>query len=105
MNKKIKGLNRTMVYSFLIGLILGGIIIGWVDANAKTPLFSSASRMAPYGWTTCVDENGQTYLCPVGTSGYGGTTSGDDTGTIPGGHRSGNTNTQTPTNTGRTTTR
>ncbi len=103
MNKKIKGLNRTMVYSFLIGLILGGIIIGWVDANAKTPLFSSASRQAPGQWTSCIDNNGEIYPCQVATQGDDVPGGNMGTGGSGGQHKATNTNTQLPTNTTRST--
>ncbi len=44
MNKKLPFLTRQIVYAFLVGLILGGIVIGLVDAYAKQPLFSRADE-------------------------------------------------------------
>lgn len=49
MNKKIPFLTRQIVYSFLIGLLIGGIGIAIFDATAKKPLFSEAFMDASFG--------------------------------------------------------
>lgn len=54
MNGKIPFLTRQMVYAFLLGLILGGVIMATVDAYARVPLFSKA--FAP-GDNTRYDSN------------------------------------------------
>lgn len=100
MNRKINGLSRQVVYSFLIGLIVGGIIIGWVDANAKTPLFSNAFLSSPNTDYGCSDENSTAYCGPLG----GGLSGTETCVTIDGetecgpGSRMGNTNSPSNTN-------
>ncbi len=42
LSTKVAFLTRQMVYAFLAGLILGGTALGFIDAYAKKPLFSSA---------------------------------------------------------------
>ncbi len=41
-NEETKGISRQTLLAFLIGVIVGGALIGWFDANAKKPLFSKA---------------------------------------------------------------
>lgn len=41
LKEKVPGLTRQMVYAFLVGLIVGGVVMGMVDATAEQPIFGS----------------------------------------------------------------
>lgn len=49
MNKVVPFLTRQIVYSFLIGLLIGGFVIGVLDVYGRNPMMSKAFMSAEYG--------------------------------------------------------
>jgi hypothetical protein len=65
MNQKVPFLTRQIVYSFLVGLLVGGLTIGLLDAYGPRPMHSSAFMSASHGSMapSCDSYSGDTAQC------------------------------------------
>ncbi len=75
MNKEVPFLTRQIAYSFLVGLIAGGLFIGLFDAYANKPLFSDA-HVGSTSTNYCINSDNPNERCVEPGGGAGPSESG-----------------------------